>query len=130
VIAQMNWRFLCSSRASCFYHFLRVRLGFFCFVCRRPFVNGSQSAIGPLSDCMSVCLSLTLVYYCQTVGWIKMKLGMEDSLGPGHIVLDRDPAPLPTGAHPHFSAHVLWPNGWLDQEATWYGGRHRARPHF
>jgi len=20
---------------------------------------------------------------------------------------------------------VLWPNGWMDQDATWYGGRHR-----
>jgi len=33
-------------------------------------------------------LSVTLVYCGQTVGWIKMKLGMEMDLGPGHIVLD------------------------------------------
>jgi len=32
------------------------------------------------------CLSVTLVYCDQTVGWIKMKLGMEVGLGPGHIV--------------------------------------------
>jgi len=24
---------------------------------------------------------------------------------------------------------VLWPNGWTDQDATWYGDRPRARPH-
>ena len=24
---------------------------------------------------------------------------------------------------------VLWPNGWIDQDATWYGGRPRHRPH-
>jgi len=24
---------------------------------------------------------------------------------------------------------VLWPNGWMDQGATWYGGRSRPRPH-
>jgi len=24
---------------------------------------------------------------------------------------------------------VLWPNGWMDQDATWYGGRPRPRPH-
>jgi len=24
---------------------------------------------------------------------------------------------------------VLWPNGWMDQNATWYGGRHRPWPH-
>jgi len=50
-----------------------------------------------LSDrCLSV-LSVTLVYCgCgQTVAWIKMPLGMEVGLGPGHIVLDGDPAPLP-----------------------------------
>jgi len=39
------------------------------------------------------CLSVTLVYYGQTVGWIKMKLGMEVGLVPDNILLDRDPAP-------------------------------------
>ena len=41
-------------------------------------------------------------------GWIKMPLGIvEIGLGPGHIVLDRDPAPLPQEeAQPQFSAHV------------------------
>jgi len=29
-----------------------------------------------------------------------MKLGMEVGLGPGHIVLDEDIAPLPKGAQP------------------------------
>ena len=29
----------------------------------------------------------------QMVGWIKMKLGMQVGLGPGHIVLDGHPAP-------------------------------------
>jgi len=24
---------------------------------------------------------------------------------------------------------VLWLNGWMDQDATWYGGRPRRRPH-
>jgi len=45
-----------------------------------------------LSDrCKSVCLSVTLVYCGQTVGRIKMELGMQVGLGPGHIVLDGDP---------------------------------------
>jgi len=35
---------------------------------------------------------LAHVYYGQTAGWIKMALGMEVGLGPGHIVLDGDPA--------------------------------------
>ena len=58
-------------------------------------------AIGPLSVlsvCLSVCLSVTLVYCRQTVGWLKMKPGMQIGLGPGHIVLDGDPAPPRKGA--------------------------------
>jgi len=39
--------------------------------------NGSSYAIGPLS----VLSVWTLVYCGQTVGWIKMKLGMEVGLG-------------------------------------------------
>jgi len=39
--------------------------------------------------CLScpVCQSVTLVYYGQTVGWIRMPLGLGVGLGPGHIVL-------------------------------------------
>jgi len=35
-----------------------------------------------------------------------MKLRMQVSLGPGHIVLDGYPAPPKRGTAPHFSAHV------------------------
>ena len=52
--------------------------------------------------CLSVCLSVlsvTLVYCGQTVGRIKLKLGMHVCLGPGHTVLDGDPAP-PKWAQP------------------------------
>jgi len=56
-----------------------------------------------LSDrCLSV-LSVTLVYCGQTVGRIKMKLGMHVGLGPGHIVFDGDPgAPPQRGTAPNF----------------------------
>jgi len=38
----------------------------------------------------------------KRAGWIKMPLGTEVGLGPGHIVLDGDPAPPPEkGAQPH-----------------------------
>ena len=36
--------------------------------------------------CLSVCLSVTLVYRGQTVGWMKMPLGMEVGFGPVDIV--------------------------------------------
>ena len=43
-----------------------------------------------LSDRCLSCLSVTMVYCGQTVGWIKMKLGTQVGLGPGHIILDGD----------------------------------------
>ena len=46
------------------------------------------------------CLSVTLVYRGQTVGRIKMKLGVQ--VGLGHIVLDGDPAPPRRGTAPNF----------------------------
>jgi len=48
-----------------------------------------------VSKTFALCLSVTLVYCGQTVGWLKMKLGMLVALGPSHIVLNGDPAPLP-----------------------------------
>ena len=87
----------------------------------RPF--GSPYAIGPLS--------VWLVYCGQTVGRLKMKLGMQVGLGPGHIVLHGDPGPPPPKEHnpPVFGPDLLWPNGWMDQDATWYEGRPQPRPH-
>jgi len=41
---------------------------------------------------------VTSVYRGQTVGWFKMKLGMQVGLGPGDIVLDVDPGPPRKGA--------------------------------
>jgi len=52
---------------------------------------------------------------------------MEVGLGPGHIVLDGDPAEN-SGLCP-FRPYLLWPNGWIDQDATSYGGRPWPRPH-
>ena len=39
-------------------------------------------------------------------GWIKMPLGMELGLGPGHIVIDGDPVPPPLKGHPQFLVHI------------------------
>jgi len=61
-----------------------------------------------------------------------MKLGVEVGLGSGHIVLNGDPAPSPQkGAMPPpiFVPCLLWPNGWIDQDATWFGSKGRPRPH-
>ena len=61
------------------------------------------------------------VYCGQTAVWIKMALGIEAALGPGHIVLDGDThsSPSQKGAEPpNFGPFLLWPNGCMDQDAT------------
>jgi len=35
----------------------------------------------------------------------------------------RWPSSPQKGHSPQFSAHVFWPNGWMDQDATWYIGQ-------
>jgi len=62
-----------------------------------------------------------------------MVLGMEVGLGPGHIVLDGNPAPLPKkGVEPHnfrpisIVAKRLY-FGYVTQDTTWYGGRSQPR---
>ena len=74
---------------------------------------------------------LAHVYCGQTAGWMKLVLGMEVGLSPGDFVLDADPAPIPKGAEPtqFFGPCLLWPNGCMDQDATWYGGRPRPTRH-
>jgi len=84
----------------------------------------SPKLVEPLSPIFCTCL------LCQTAGWIKMALVVEVGLGPGHTVLCGDLALLSQkGAEPppQFSAHFLWPNGWMHQDATWYGGRPQPR---
>ena len=50
-----------------------------------------------------------------------MPVGMEVGLGPGHIALDGDPKK--GQSPPIFDLCLLCPNGWVDQDVTWYGGR-------
>jgi len=71
------------------------------------------------------------VYWGQTAAWIKMPLGTEVCLGLRDIVFDSDPAPPRKKAHPPhpiFGPCLLWPNGWMDEDATWCGSRPRPRP--
>jgi len=115
-------------------HFVHSELGqvarMFCLF-GRPFVKRFalcyRSVVCPV--CLSV-LSVTLVYCGQIVARIKMKLRMQVGLGPGHLVLDGDPAPHPqrgTAGPPIFGPCLLRPNGCMDQHVTWYGARPRPR---
>jgi len=70
------------------------------------------------------------VHCDQMAGWIKVALGTEVGLGPRHIVLDGDPALLlkkAAEAPPIFGPLLLWPNGCMHQDASWYGGRPQPR---
>jgi len=86
---------------------------------------------------------LAHVHCVQTAGWIKMALGIQVGLGSVYIVLDLDPAPLPKRGEgrspaplpqkgggdpsPIFGPFLLWPNGWMHQDATRYVGRPQPR---
>jgi len=90
----------------------------------RPFVKWfalCYQTVVCVSICLSV-LSVTFVHCGQTVGRIKMKLGVQVGLGPGHIVLDENPAPPSPKGHspPIFGPYQLRPNGCMDQDVTWY----------
>jgi len=72
------------------------------------------------------------VYCDETTVWIKIPRGMEVGLSVRDFELDGDPALLlKKGAHqchhPIFGLCLLCPNGWMDQDATWYGGRPRPK---
>jgi len=84
-----------------------------------PYAIKPLSVLSLMSVCLSVCLSclscpvcvsVKLAYYGQTVGWIKMKLGIQEGLGPRHVVLNGDSAPLPpkSGHSPQFSGPCLF----------------------
>jgi len=64
--------------------------------------------------------------------WIKMPLSRDRcrSRPKRHCVIHGDPAPPPDAHNPAiFGPCLLWPKGWMGQDATWYGDRHRSMPH-
>ena len=67
----------------------------------------------------------------QTTRWTNMALGMEVGLGPGDFVR-WGPSYTQHIGHTHyhtvFGPCLLWQNGWMDEDATWYGSRPRPRP--
>ena len=68
-----------------------------------PFVK--RFALSDRCPVLSCPLCLHGVLWPNGYVWIKMKLGSEVGLGPGHSILDGDPAPA-KGAQPQFLAYV------------------------
>ena len=58
--------------------------------------------------------------------WIKMPLGVGRT-PPRPCARWGPSSPDPQKGHspPIFGPYLLWPKGWMDQDATWYGGRPR-----
>jgi len=88
------------------------------YIFGRPFVTRfalCYRTVVCLSVCR-VCLCVCNVGVLWPNGWvIKMKLGTLVGLGPGHILLDRNPAPPKNGGlAPKFSAYV-----YCGQTAGW-----------
>ena len=53
-----------------------------------------------------------------------MSLGTEVGLSLHNIVFDVDPATprkKDTPTPPNFGPCLLWPNGWMDEDAAWFG---------
>ena len=80
------------------------------------------------------CLSCPALYclwrWCivaKRLDGSRMPLGVEVGLGPGHILLDGDPSPSKGAQDTFFGPCLLWPNSWMDQDATWWGDRPRPR---
>jgi len=71
------------------------------------------------------------VYRGQTAGWIKMPLGMDVRRPQPRPHCGRWGPSSPKKAHspPNFQPCLLWPNVWMDQNATRYRGTPRPRPH-
>jgi len=75
---------------------------------------------------------LAHVYCGQRAAWIKMPLGTQVGLGLRDTVHCGPSYPQKKGhTHPHpiFGPCLLWANGWMDEDAAWYGSRSRPRPH-
>ena len=111
------------------------------YVFRHELLGVCKTVRPMLSDrCLSVCPVCNICVLWPN-GWMDQDATWYG--GPGHIVLNGDSASPTKGAQqPPLSRFtdaacvrinrgscLLWPNGWMDQDATWYGGRPWPRRH-
>ena len=86
-----------------------------------------DGAPAPLQKGGTVPLISAHVRCGQTAGWIKMPYGGRPP-PRRHCVRLGPSSPTKGGTSSIFVPCLLWPNGWIDQDAIWYGGKPRPRP--
>ena len=102
-----------------------VNITLSCLSCMSFFGRPFLKTVRPmLSDRSLSCLSVTLVYYSQTIGWIKMKLGTHVGLGPATLCYMGTHLRTPPKGH---STPNFWPISvvakWLDGSRCHLVGR-------
>jgi len=121
---QFSAHFNCRQTAGC----IKMPLGMEVGLSPGDFVLDGDPASSPLKGHNPQFLSN--VRCGQTTGWTKMALSMEVGLGPGDFVFDGDSATPQNRGYAHHQPVVgpflLWPNGLMDEDATWYGSRARS----
>ena len=123
---QFSAHFYCGQTAGC----IKMPFGMEVDLSPGDFVLDGDPATTPLKGHSPSPQFSDNVRCGQTTEWTKMPLGMEVGLqGPDDFVFDRDPATPRKRAHPHpiFGPCLLWPNGGMDQGATWYGDKPQCR---
>ena len=124
---QFSAHFYCGQTAGC----IRMPLGMEVGLSPGNFVLDGDPAPPPNKRGHSPKQFSAHAYCDQTSVCIRIPLGTEVGPSLGHLVLDGDPARPPLKGH---SPSILgpcsfWPNGLMDEDATWYESRPRPRPH-
>jgi len=73
------------------------------------FLGGIADSDSTYSDCLSVCMSVTLAHPEKVTGWNEMPLGRDTYVVPSNTVLDRGSSPTMgrvdiAGQNPQFTA--------------------------
>ena len=146
---QFSAHFYCGQKAGC----IKMTLGMEVGLSPGDFVLDGDPAPLPNKG-RSPHKFFSAHFYCgQTAGCIKMPIGMEVGLSPGDFVLHGNPSrrfvctlvtwckkalykyssfpffPKNGRSPPIFGSRLLWPNGCIGHDNTWYRGRHWSTRH-
>ena len=93
-------------------------------------LDGDPSSLSPKGHSPTTPQFLARISCDQMAASVKIPLGMEVGLSPGRLCVRWGPHSPPQKRGPSrqiFGPCLLWPNGWMDQDGTWHGGRSQLR---